>query len=204
MKKKLAIFMTTVLVISFAACGPQTENQGGSSEPPQSAQGSTQDGTQDSTQDNTQNEVSTGQESDQEQQGSTEGTMAQVLLEDFRTRAQAGETGDLQTLGDSLLSNPVIQFSSAATMVETGYLQGFSKEIDGFREGVMFGPMMGSIAFVGYVFRLEDGADVDAFVKKLKDNADPRWQICVEANEAVVDVYENTVFFVMCPMEYDM
>lgn len=200
MKKKLAIFMTTVLVISFAACGSQAGDQGsGSSEPTQSVQGSTQD----STQDNTRNEESTGQESDQ-QQGSTEGTMGQVLLEDFRTRAQAGETGDLQTLGESLLSNPVIGFKGGASLVETGYLQGFSKEIDGFREGVMFGPMMGSIAFVGYVFRLEDGADMDAFVQTLKDNADPRWQICVEANETVVDVYENTVFFVMCPTDLDM
>lgn len=200
MKKKLAIFMTTVLVISFAACGSQAGDQGsGSSDPTQSVQGSTQD----STQDNTRNEESTGQESDQ-QQGSSQDTMGQALLEDFRTRAQAGETGDLQTLGNSLLSNSVIQFKGAATMVETGYLQGFSKEIDGFREGVMFGPMMGSIAFVGYVFRLEDGADVDAFVQNLKDNADPRWQICVEANETVVDVYENTVFFVMCPTDMDM
>lgn len=201
MKKKLAVFMTVVMVACLAACGPQTEDQGsGSSEPTQSVQGSTQD----STQENTQSEESTGQESDQEQQGSTEGTMGQVLLEDFRTRAQAGETGDLQTLGESLLSNSVIRFNGASSLVETGYLQGFSKEIDGFQEGVMFGPMMGSIAFVGYVFRLEDGADVDAFVKTLKDNADPRWQICVEANETVVDIYGNTVFFVMCPTDMDM
>lgn len=201
MKKKLAIFMTMVLVISLAACGPQTSDQGsGSSEPTQSVQGSAQD----STQDNTQNEESTGQESDQEQQGSTEGTMGQVLLEDFRTRAQAGETDDLQTLGDSLLSNPVIEFGGVSAAVETGYLQGFSKEIYGFQEGVMFGPMIGSIPFVGYVFRLEDGADVDAFVKTLKDNADLRWLVCTQADEAVMDSYENTVFFVMCPSGQDM
>ena len=59
--------------------------------------------------------------------------------------------------------------------------------------------MMGSIAFVGYVFTLEDGADVDAFKATLEANANPRWQICVTADETIIENVGNTVFFLMCP-----
>ena len=58
--------------------------------------------------------------------------------------------------------------------------------------------MIGAIPFVGYIFVLPDDADVDAFKTTLSDNADLRWNICVEADEMVVDNVGNTVFFVMC------
>ena len=64
----------------------------------------------------------------------------------------------------------------------------------------MFGPMMGSIAFVGYIFDLPEDADVDAFVTGLKDNANPRWQICVTADETIVEVSGDKVFFLMSPL----
>ena len=60
-------------------------------------------------------------------------------------------------------------------------------------------PMIGSIAFVGYVFTLEEGADVDAFKATLEANADPRWQICVTADETIIENVGNTVFFLMSP-----
>ena len=80
-----------------------------------------------------------------------------------------------------------------------GYLPGFSADIDDFAEAAMFAPMIGSIAFVGYIFRLDEGADVDAFMQTLRDNADPSWNICVTAEETVIDAVDNTVFFVMTP-----
>ena len=66
-------------------------------------------------------------------------------------------------------------------------------------DDAMFAPMIGSIAFVGYIFRLDEGADVDAFMQTLRDNADPSWNICVTAEETVIDAVGNTVFFVMTP-----
>jgi hypothetical protein len=36
-------------------------------------------------------------------------------------------------------------------------------------------------------------------MQTLKDNADPRWNICVEAEETVCEQVGNKVFFVMCP-----
>ena len=88
--------------------------------------------------------------------------------------------------------------------VEPGLLSGFDNaEITGFKEGVMFGPAIGSIAFVGYVFELEEGTDAEAFKTTLKDNANLRWNICVAAEEMVVESEGNKVFFVMCPASFD-
>ena len=46
---------------------------------------------------------------------------------------------------------------------------------------------------------MEEGADVEGFVQTLTDNADPRWNICTEAEETVVEVCGDKVFFLMCP-----
>ena len=106
-------------------------------------------------------------------------------------------------MADALLRNNVIQFMSGSMPVEEGWLSGFSSDITGFKEGVSFGPMMGSIAFIGYIFELEDGSDAEAFIKTLKSNADPRWNICVEAEETVTAYSGNTVFFLMCPRQME-
>ena len=107
-------------------------------------------------------------------------------------------------MADAILANPIIQFGGATMEVEAGLLTGFGNaEITGFNSGVMFAPMIGSIPFVGYVFELEDGADVDAFMQTLTDNADPRWNVCVEAEETVVENADNMVFFVMCPAQFE-
>ena len=82
-------------------------------------------------------------------------------------------------------------------------LAGFNNaEITGFDEGVMFAPMIGSIPFVGYIFTLPDGADTEAFLQLLTDNADPRWNICTEADETVTGKAENMIFFVMSPAQF--
>ena len=102
-----------------------------------------------------------------------------------------------QAIADALIANKVIEFAGATMPVEPGYLAGFSNEISGFEQGVMFAPMIGSIAFVGYVFTVDGDAAV--FEQTLLDNADPRWNICVEAGETVSAVSGNLVFFLMCP-----
>ena len=33
----------------------------------------------------------------------------------------------------------------------------------------------------------------------LEEKANPAWNICTQADEMVVEVYDNYVFFVMCP-----
>lgn len=83
------------------------------------------------------------------------------------------------------------------------FFSGFDNyRITGYRDGAVYMPMMGSIAFVGYVFELEDGNDPAAFIKNLTDNCNPRWNICVEAEQVVAGAIGNRVFFLMCPREF--
>ena len=127
-------------------------------------------------------------------------TVGEVLLADFKANSE----GTAQEIADRIIANEIIPFSPMATPVEAGLLMGFDNaEITGFQEGVMFGPMMGTIPFVGYIFVLEDGDDVDAFVNTLKDNANLRWNICTEAEELTVDSEDNTVFFLMSPKKFE-
>ena len=127
-------------------------------------------------------------------------TVGQTLLAAFK----ADSTGTAQEIADRLISNEIIQFMGGAMPIEEGLLSGFDNtEIKGFKEGAMFAPMMSSIAFVGYVFELEDGADVEAFKTTLKDSANLRWNICVEAEELIVENEGNKVFFLMCPKSFE-
>lgn len=104
----------------------------------------------------------------------------------------------------SLMASPALSFGPVAVEVEPGLLTGFGNtEITGFEQGVMFAPMIGSIPFVGYVFRLAEDADTHAFADLLDENADPRWNICTEAEQTVIAVSGSLVFFVMCPMSME-
>lgn len=127
-------------------------------------------------------------------------TVGEVLLADFKVNAE----GNAQEIVDAIMQNEILPFETAKMPVEPGLLMGFDNaEITGFKEGVMFAPMMGTIPFVGYVFVLEEDTDVDAFTKTLEDNANLRWNVCTEAEELVVEAQENTVFFVMCPAQFE-
>ena len=127
-------------------------------------------------------------------------TVGEKLLADFK----ADSTGTPQEIADRLLTNEVIEFMGAAMPVEEGLLSGFDNtEIKGFKEGVMFAPMMSSIAFVGYIFELPESADVEAFKTTLKDSANLRWNVCVEAEELIVENEGTKVFFLMCPKSFE-
>lgn len=125
-------------------------------------------------------------------------TLGQTLLSAFKAQANSGK--DVLSIAEALITNPAIKFSGGAMGVEEGLLSGFDNaEITGFKSGAMFAPMIGSIAFVGYVFELPEGADTSAFISNLRNNANLRWNICVAAEEMVTGSVGNKVFFVMCP-----
>ena len=127
-------------------------------------------------------------------------TVGAVLLNDFKKNPE----GTAQEIAERIIGNEIIPFMGGANPIEPGFLAGFDNvEITEFKEGCMFGPMMGTIPFVGYIFVLEDGADVDAFVTTLKDNANLRWNICTEAEELTVESEGNTVFFLMSPKKFE-
>ena len=141
----------------------------------------------------------TTKEDDKEETKKPE-TVGEILLNEFKDNPD----GTAQEIAERIIGNEIIPFTGGATPIESGLLSGFDNaEITGFKEGCMFGPMMGTIPFVGYIFVLEDGADVDAFEETLKDNANLRWNICTEAEELTVESEDNTVFFLMSPKKFE-
>jgi hypothetical protein len=110
-------------------------------------------------------------------------------------------------IAESIVNSGMLPFMAGAMEIEVGaeYFAGFDNyAIEGYKSAACFMPMMGSIAYVGYVFELAEDADADAFVKTLTDNCNPRWQICVQADEIVTKVVGNKVLFLMCPSTYEM
>lgn len=171
MKKIIALVLTLVMVLAFAACG--------------------QEALKDST--------ATPTPAPTEEPKAPE-TVGEKLYAEFKAKHE----GNALEIAERIIGNEIIQFMGGAMSIEEGFLSGFDNfEVKGFKEGATFGPMMGSIAFVGYIFVLEDGADVEAFKTSLKDNANLRWQICVEAEELIVENEGNTVFFLMCPKTFE-
>ena len=128
-------------------------------------------------------------------------TVANTLMSDFKSIAKSKNA---ESIANQLIANKIIPFMPAVMPVEEGLLNGFGDaEITGFKEGAMFGPMIGSIPFIGYVFELKDETDVNQFISTLKSNADLRWNICTEADEMVVCSVDKKVFFVMCPKYFE-
>ena len=183
MKKIIAILMSLVMVLSFAACSKAPVEDESVTETETVA-----------------DEVVSEEVSEDAVAGDT---VAQTLAAEFK--ALAATEADAQAIADKLAASAAVSAIGPATMpVEEGFLTGFDNaEIKGFEAGVMFAPMIGTIPFVGYVFALTEGTDADAFVTTLEDNANLRWNICTMADEMVALAEGNFVFFVMAPASLD-
>lgn len=155
---------------------------------------------------NTENTTDDGSNSDDgsANSGDTVGSVLKAAFFDTVEQFDSTPDANAQAIAEAVLNNPINDFGGAAMPVEPGLLNGFDNaEITGFSEGVMFAPMIGSIPFVGYVFTLDEGTNADEFVQNLKDNANPRWNVCTEADETVIEQSGNFVFFLMCPKSFD-
>ena len=184
--KKIALLLVMSLILSTVACGKKEVSQ------------SKDDSTK--TESKIEDKTETNK-ADSSSETNSDGSVAQVLASDFKNKVK--DEKNPQKLADELLKNEVIKFNGATMTVEQGPLNGFSANIKGFKEGVMFSPVIGTIPFVGYIFTVADGEDVDKFVENLEKNADQRWNICTAADETVVEAVENTVFFVMSPTKFE-
>lgn len=128
-------------------------------------------------------------------------TPAQTIIADFLEKS--GTITTAEAMAEALAANPVLPFLGASMAVEPGYLNGFTGTIEGFREGAMFGPAIGAIPFIGYVFILDEGVNADDFTAGLKQNADLRWNVCTQAEEMAYAVSGNAVCFVMSPSSFE-
>lgn len=229
MKRFLAILLVFIMMFSFAACGggdADLEADGDQIKNEQQDNENKDDNNQDADADDAgkddkgseadkkedkpaasqpssgengvQKPSSGNESSDKESQD----TVGQILLKDFNSRVSS--TATTQSIADGLISNSIIEFFGGTSSMEVGaWLPGLGDGLTGYKECTTFGPMMTSIAFVGYIFELEDGVDADEFEKTLADNANPRWNICVTADETTIDTNGRFVFFLMAPMHFE-
>ena len=187
MKKLLVTLLTTVLVTSMVACGGKNDVNNDTTE---TSGVSTETVTTESTE--TTETESAGGTADGE-------TAGQILLDAFHKMVEENPLKTTQEYADALIANEIIPFMGGAMPVEPGLLTGFGNaEITGFEEATVFMPMIGVYPFIGYVFELAEDADVEAFKATLTENADMRWNICVEAEETIVESIDEKVFFIMC------
>lgn len=97
----------------------------------------------------------------------------------------------------------ILPFEAAVMPIAPGFLNGFTGEIQGFKNGAMLSPVIGAIPFIAYVFELPDKNSAASFAKTLTEMADLRWNVCTEADEIRIEISGNTVFFVMSPLTFD-
>ena len=99
-------------------------------------------------------------------------TVGAMLAEEFHALKAENPEISAQEMADAILANPMIQFGGATMEVEPGLLTGFDNaEITGFKSGVVFMPMIGSIPFIGYIFDVESSAQASSLISKLEANA---------------------------------
>ena len=201
MKRILALILALVMVCTFISCGKKTEQPADDTTTGTVEDGTVGDGT---VGDGTVSDDTTSDEGTTDDTATSGDTLGTTLLAVFTKTAEENPDMTAEEIANIVISDPVIQFGPVTMPIEAGFLSGFDNfEVKGFEEGVMFAPMIGSIAFVGYVFTLADGADTAAFISDLEANANPRWNICVEAEETVTGSVGNKVFFLMCPMSIE-
>lgn len=202
MRKKLAVFLVAAaMTFSAVGCGCGTTNQVPEETTPPAEAPVEEEVQEDTVTENTDEQASAESEVTDSLEA---GTIGMTLTDEFHRIKQENPEITAQEMADSILGHEIIQFEGASMAVEEGLLTGFGNtEIIGFKEGVMFAPMIGSIPFVGYIFSLDEGTDLDSFVTLLKENADPRWNICTEAEETIVESADSMVFFLMCPSQFE-
>ena len=128
---------------------------------------------------------------------------AQRLYAEFQAEMGENTEKNAEDIANDLMSADWIPFQSAVMPVEPGYLNGFTEEITGFEDGAMFGPSIGAIPFVGYIFIPDAGTDAGEFAARLRECSDLRWNVCTQADEMACGEKNGAVFFVMSPAEFE-
>ena len=200
MKKILALILAFTMVATLCACG--NGNNGdvneGETNKEETNLGDTNE--EEANQDESEKEEPKKEETDKDENL----TLGGKLKKQFVEITDSGETDPI-AIAEEIITNEAIEFAPIVMEVEPGtFLQGITlDEVTGFEKGAMFGPMIGSIPFVGYIFSLAEDADIDGFIKSLTDNADLRWNVCVSADEMHAEKSGSTVFFLMSPLSLE-
>jgi len=190
MKKFLALILATIMIFAIASCANNNDannEQNGTSNDEQTTDVTTEAGPS---------------KAELAANASIEG-IAKAVINKYAEYTEMRKTYDEYMAEmaeeDKIPYEEFISYQLAVTPVENGaeWLMGFSAVPTGFSEAYCYQPQMMGQAFIGYIFRLADGTDVEAFKTTLKNTCDPRWNICTAANTTVCENYENIVYFSM-------
>ena len=129
---------------------------------------------------------------------------ARDFVEMFHARLAEKPDSDCKALADYFAAHQKMTQMYVESVVP-GELTGFNdfeteeiEEVTGFAEGACFNPTMSPNTFIGYVFRLEEGADQEAFIAQLREKANLNWNVCVSANTIITETDGSFVLFMMC------
>ncbi len=219
MKKLLAILLAAVLLLSVVAC---TNTPKDPDDDPNAGKPGNEDKNPDDNkpgnEDQNPDDNKPGDDGDNNKPGNVDvdldadvtivpnvdtDTLGYAYFEKFLEIKKADSTKNAEAIANDIINSNLgnaFQWPMVVP-VEPGYLSGFSADINGFESAVTFGPGMMGVAFMGYVFDLAEDADVAAFVKMLGENANPRWNVCTEAEMTAIGAYKNSVILVMCERE---
>jgi hypothetical protein len=131
-----------------------------------------------------------------------ENTLGATQWAAFQQAITVNQNATAEELAATLAESTAELFFGTASPIEKDaeYFAGFDNyRITGYKAVAVYMPMIGSIPFVGYVFELEDGVNPATFLKNLTDNSNPKWNVCVEAEQTVAGAIGNRAFFLMCP-----
>lgn len=202
MKKSIvSLLLCCSICLSLTACGSNTNSTESTTE---STQTTATDTTTEETVSTTESiETSTTETSLEttEENTAASGSVAETARDTFFAIVESDNGLSTEEIANLMLEESNYPFASTTMVVEPGFLSGFQAEIDGFDEGCMFSPVIGTIPFVGYIFKVEN--DQDAFKTTLEENADLRWNICTEADEMLIESKDQYVLFLMCPSQLD-
>ena len=199
MKRSLALILAALITASLVACGNNTNDNGKDSDTgTESVSVSDTVDTVD-TVDTADTEADTATDTEADTEAVADETDGSKLYGIFEDAITANPDATLDDLANAVCSAGIAPFMLMTAPMEEGWLNGFNAEsITGFSECVAVAPMMSTIPFLGYIFKLADDADVDAFIANLEASANLRWNICTEAEELTCKAVDNTVFFLMC------
>lgn len=190
MKKILALILASAMMLTLAACGKKnTENPSNTTAP--------------TTTPTTAPTVKVPTKEELAAAASVE-NIAKALLNKYvefagiRTQfddyiASLTEEDEKMTF-EEFLSYQVI---CAAVEKNPEFLTGFNEVPTGFSEAYYYQPAMMGQAFIGYIFRVAEGTNIETFKASLKENCFPRWNWCTEANTIVCESYGDLVYFTM-------
>ncbi len=214
MKKILAAALAAMMLLSATACGDNsTETTTGNAETTTGAVVETTTGNTEETTTGSNTEIPAGPaviapEADKKD---TLGYLFYEKLVEVKTANPAATSEDIiQAIVESSLV-AALPLSNMVMPVEPGTVHSgiyaYDEEtdsiptFDGYVSGTTVYPMMMGDPVILYVFDLAEDANVETFVKKIRNNVNLNWTVCNPGEMSAVGACGNSVLFVICNKE---